>query len=80
MNFPDSRPKGLHRILSERKVDTSKMVADEMREALSKCSDLKNEKCMIEQLLRTNGHIAVFLPKFHPELNPIDRVWAQLNN
>ena len=49
-----------------------------MREALSKCSDLKNEKCMIEQLLRTNGHIAVFLPKFHPELNPIERVWAQL--
>ena len=24
------------------------------------------------------GHITVFLPKFHPELNPIERVWAQL--
>ena len=58
----------------ERKVDTSKMVADEMREALSNCSDFKNEKCMIEQLLRTNGHNAVFLLKFHPELNPIESV------
>ena len=79
MNFPDGRPKGLHRIVSERKVDTSKIVADEMSEVLSKFSDFKNKECMIEQLLRANRHIAVFLPKFfHPELNPIERVWAQL--
>ena len=28
----------------------------------------------------SEGHIPVFLPKFHPELNPIERVWAQLKH
>ena len=25
----------------------------------------------------TRGHTALFFPKFHPEINPIERVWAQ---
>ena len=33
---------------------------------------------MIEKFLISNGHICVVLPKYHPELNPIERVWAQL--
>ena len=33
---------------------------------------------MIERFLRLNGHICVFLPKFHPQINPIERVWEQL--
>ena len=43
MNFPVDRPKRLSRVLLERKVDTSTMVANEMREAWSKFSDFKNE-------------------------------------
>ena len=29
------------------------------------------------QFLQQQGHVAFFLPKFHPEMNPIERVWAQ---
>ena len=49
-----------------------------MRETIAGHFDFKNEKNMIEHLLIQNGHIPCFLPKFHPELNPIERVWAQL--
>jgi transposase len=40
--------------------------------------DFKNETSLVEHYLVEKGHIAIFLPKFHPELNPIERVWAQL--
>ena len=33
---------------------------------------------MIEHMLIQKGHIPCFLPEFHPELNPIERVWPQL--
>ena len=52
--------------------------ADQMRETIAGHFDFKNEKNMIEHLLIQNGHIPCFLPKFHPELNPIERMWAQL--
>ena len=37
----------------------------------------KNETCRIQHVLNGKGHICLFLPKFHPELNPIERVWSQ---
>ena len=49
-----------------------------MRETLAKHSDFRDEKSMIEHMLLEKGHVPCFLPKFHPELNPIERVWAQL--
>ena len=49
-----------------------------MRETLAKHSDFRDEKSMIEHLLGEKGHVPCFVPKFHPELNPIERVWAQL--
>ena len=49
-----------------------------MRKELSSHPDFKNERNMVERFLVEKGHICVFLPKFHPELNPIERVWAQL--
>ena len=58
--------------------DSLGMKADQMRETLGKHEDFKNEKCMLEHFLLEKGHIPIFLPKFHPELNPIERVWAQL--
>ena len=38
---------------------------------------LAKEKSRIEHYLEDKGHICVFLPKFHLELNPIERVWSQ---
>lgn len=49
-----------------------------MQAVLASHSDFKNEKSRIETLLIKHGHIPICLPKYHPELNPIERVWAQL--
>ena len=49
-----------------------------MRKTLGEFDDFKGEKSMIERILLEEGHNPCFFPKFHPELNPIERVWAQL--
>ena len=64
-------------VLEEYGASTEKK-ADWMRETLAKHSNFRDEKSMIERMLIERGHIPCFLPKFHPELNPIERVWAQL--
>ncbi len=69
--------KGLKMVFEERGIFTLKG-ADWIRETLAEHADFRNEKSMIEQILTERGHIPCFLPKFHPELNPIERVWAQL--
>ena len=50
---------------------------DQMREVLAKHPDFRDEKNMIQTMMIKEGHIPIFLPKFHLELNPIERVWAQ---
>lgn len=78
MNFSLGIPKGLRRVLEERGIDTKNMAADEMRKVLGSHPDFKNEKSSIERfLVEDKGHITYMLPKFHCELNPIERVWAQ---
>ena len=78
LTFSLGIPKGMKRVLQERGVDTTGMIADDMRKTLGEHDDFKNEKSMIEHFLLEKGHIPIFLPKYHPELNPIERVWAQL--
>ena len=70
--------KGMKQVLEERGISTIGKNADWMRETLKEHPDFKNEKSMIEHFLVQKGHIPIFLPKFHPELNPIERVWVQL--
>ena len=48
-----------------------------MREVLNSHPDFKYEKSKIERYLAEKGHIVYMLPKFHCELNPIERVWAK---
>ena len=65
-------------MLEQRGVNTRGMNAERMREILGSHSDFKNEKSRIERfLVEEKGHIVYFLPKYHCELNPIERVWAQ---
>ena len=66
--------KGMKMVLEERGISTGGKSADWMRQTLAQHSDFRDEKSMIEHMLSEKGHI----PKFHPELNPIERVWAQL--
>jgi len=47
-----------------------------MREKLREIHDFKYEKTKLETLLALHGYKGFFLPKFHCELNPIEREWA----
>lgn len=67
-------PKGMEKVLEERGINTATLKADDMRSLLPYHHD---EKTMIEHLLETEGLKGIFLPKFHCELNPIERVWGQ---
>ena len=75
MNYAIGIPKVLRVILEERGIDTKGMNLDQMREILRGHEGFKNKKSLIEG--EEKKHIVYFFPKFHPELNPIERVWAQ---
>ena len=47
-----------------------------MRNELQKMPDFKYEKTRVETL-NSNDFKGYFIPKFHCELNPIERVWGQ---
>ncbi|KAH7925369.1 hypothetical protein BV22DRAFT_1011364 [Leucogyrophana mollusca] len=47
-----------------------------MYRVLSLQDDFAHEKPMIQHLLERRGHVCLFLPKFHCELNPIEMVWG----
>ena len=86
MTLPDSRPKGLERVLTECGFDVHKMRAKCspvcpfenanccMARLLSKQDDFANQESMLETLIKKAGHECIFLPKFHCELNPIEMV------
>ena len=78
MNYELGVPKGMRVVLEERGINTQNMNAEQMRAVLGSHPDFKNEKSSVERfLVEEKGHIMYMLPKFHCELNPIERVWAQ---
>ena len=77
MVLSDGTPKGMKIVLEERGVNTRNMKAEDMRIALQDMHDFKYEKTKLETLLSNHGYRGFFIPKFHCELNPIERVWAQ---
>ena len=50
------------------------MKVDEMRAIIA---HFKSEKNKLDKFLCDRGHCCHFLPKYHCELNPIERCWAQ---
>ena len=70
-------PRGLIEILTERGCYRPKMKVDEMRAIIASHPDFKNEKNKLEKFLHDRGYSCQFLPKYHCELNPIERCWAQ---
>ena len=70
----------MKQILEERGINTSSMKADDMRTVLSFHEDFQSEKTLVEKLVTNKGLkclYIVYFPKFHCELNPIERVWGQ---
>ena len=43
---------------------------------LSQQADFKEQLNMLEEVIEKAGHICLFLPKFHCELNPIEMLWG----
>lgn len=70
-------PKGMKMILDERGINTSSLLANDMRTILSNHNDFRMKKTIVEQFLSNEGLEGIFLPKFHCKLNPIERVWGQ---
>src|SRR5882672_3192622 len=46
---------------------------------LSQQDDFIDQESMLEMMIRERGHLCIFLPKFHCELNPIEMVSNHLN-
>ena len=76
LNMDDGTPKGAAMILEERGINTASLKLEDMRIILNCHDDFKNEKNALHTVLERRGHTAVFLPKFHCELNGIERVWG----
>ena len=70
-------PKGLIQVLSKRSKYHKSMKLEDMRKEISSHSDFVNEKTKLEHFLHDRGHMCIMLPKFHCELNPIERCWGQ---
>ena len=64
-------------VLQERGIDTSRMKAADMRLVSRNHADFKHEKTALEHLVQEKRQRAIYLPKFHCELNPIERVWGE---
>lgn len=47
-----------------------------MYRVLSLQDDFVNEKPLIQHYIESRGHVCLFLPKFHCELNPIEMLWG----
>ena len=69
----DGTPKGAAMILEERGIYTKTLKLEDLIVILSQHDDFKNEKNSLETMLTGKGHTAVFLPKFHCELNGIEQ-------
>jgi hypothetical protein len=87
MMLPDGTAKGLEHVLSEHGFDISQIKRAKckpiclfessnccMARVLSQQEDFVNQTSMLEQVITEAGHLCMFLPKFHCELNPIKMV------
>lgn len=72
----DGTPKEAALILEERGINASSLRLEDMKIILSCHEDFKNEKSALHTKLEAKGHKVLFLPKFHCELNGIERVWG----
>ena len=86
MTLDNGEQKGLQQTLQERGFDVSGMRAKCspvcpienrgccMARLLSQQEDFRSQVSLLEQTITAQGHLCMFLPKFHCELNPIEMV------
>ena len=66
--------KGLKWVLEECSINVTKMNKEDMIKILEEMRDFKFQKTRVEELILSKGHRVMFIPKFHCEINPIERV------
>jgi hypothetical protein len=84
-NFPD-QPKGMHQVLVERGLYSDKLRMQCKGDCGSNscCAkrilelqpDFKEQKSLVREVIEAAGHLCIFLPKFHCELNYIEFFWG----
>ena len=52
------------------------MNAGKLREELSKHDDFRDTKTLLQEKIESRGHLCMYFPKFHCELNAIERCWC----
>ena len=83
--FPDM-PKGMKQVLTEcglwqdnlRARCKSHCISDDCcaKQVLNHQPDFQEQKSLIEEVVESAGHLCIFLPKFHCELNFIEYFWG----
>ena len=83
------KPKGFKQVLYERGLWCSNMTKDgenkcaddatSMKFVLGNCLDFKLQKPAIVEFIESQNHLCDFIPKYHPELNPLERCWGMSN-
>jgi hypothetical protein len=86
--YPD-QPKGIKVVLLERGFEVRKLrgkckgsckdpdaVACCCKRILELQPDFKGQKSLVEEIIHATGHLCIFLPKFHCELNFIEFFWG----
>ena len=68
--------KGLKSLLAERGVNTTGLKKEDLIKIVEEMRDFKFQKTKVEETILNQGHRVMFIPKFHCELNPIERVWC----
>ena len=74
------KAKGARQILLERGYSDEQIKQMKLKgciEVLESHEDFKNETSKVEKILESKGHRCLFLPKYHCELNPIERCWCR---
>ena len=56
--------------------NVTKMNKEDMIKILEEIRDFNFQKTCVEELILSKGHRVMFIPKFHCEINPIERVWC----
>src|SRR6185369_16802478 len=92
MNFSDGKPKGIKQVLIERGLWKKNMVGECKlcqdrnndpsrvdccgRQIISLQPDFLAQKSALVEVIENAGHVCIFFPKFHCELNFIERYWG----
>ena len=76
MVLPDGTARGMKLVLQERGVDMKGLNAEKMHEKLSEFENFSCQMTLLEELVRSQGHVCLYLPKYHCELDPIERNWC----